>query len=113
MPLCQESFARPETQTVARPGGEVESGAGRHRGRRLAACDWWVGASTEARVHDRLAELKPAPVALLLGTSPRYAGSPIRSIRPASRRLRSFMLPGKWPASSSVVTTGGPITTNR
>jgi SanA protein len=42
----------------------------------LAACDWWVGATTEGRVYDRLAELKPAPVALLLGTSPRNAGRP-------------------------------------
>jgi len=42
----------------------------------LAACDWWVGATTEGRVHAKLAELKPAPVALLLGTSPRYAGRP-------------------------------------
>jgi SanA protein len=42
----------------------------------LAACDWWVGATTEGRVHDKLADLKTAPVALLLGTSPRYAGKP-------------------------------------
>lgn len=42
----------------------------------LAACDWWVGATTADRVHDRLADLKPAPVALLLGTSPRHAGRP-------------------------------------
>jgi SanA protein len=42
----------------------------------LAACDWWVGAVTEDRVHDRLEDVAPAPVALLLGTSPRYAGKP-------------------------------------
>jgi SanA protein len=42
----------------------------------LAACDLWVGATTADRVHDNLAELKPAPVALLLGTSPRVAGRP-------------------------------------
>jgi len=42
----------------------------------LAACDWWVGAATGGRVHDQLAELQPAPVALLLGTSPRHAGRP-------------------------------------
>ena len=42
----------------------------------LAACDWWVGATTGARVHDQLAELQSAPVALLLGTSPRHAGRP-------------------------------------
>jgi len=42
----------------------------------LAACDGWVGLTTEDRVHDRLVELKPAPVALVLGTSPRYAREP-------------------------------------
>jgi SanA protein len=42
----------------------------------LAACDWWVGAATGGRVHDQLAELQPAPVGLLLGTSPRHAGRP-------------------------------------
>jgi SanA protein len=42
----------------------------------LAACDWWVGVTTEDRVHDKLAELQPAPVALLLGTSPRNAKRP-------------------------------------
>jgi len=42
----------------------------------LGACDWWVGATTGDRVHEQLAELQPAPVALLLGTSPRHAGRP-------------------------------------
>ena len=42
----------------------------------LAACDWWVGATTGDRVHDQLADLQPAPMALLLGTSPRHAGRP-------------------------------------
>jgi SanA protein len=42
----------------------------------LLGCDWFVSASTAGFVHDRLADVPPAPVALLLGTSPRYAGRP-------------------------------------
>jgi SanA protein len=42
----------------------------------LLGCDWLVSASTEGLVHDTLADVTPAPVALLLGTSPRYAGRP-------------------------------------
>jgi SanA protein len=42
----------------------------------LLGCDWLVSASTEGRVHDTLAEVDPAPVALLLGTNRTYAGRP-------------------------------------
>ena len=42
----------------------------------LLGCDWLVSASTEGLVHDTLADVTPAPVALVLGTSPRYAGRP-------------------------------------
>jgi SanA protein len=42
----------------------------------LAACDFWVEVTTWDRVHDRVGDLAPAPVALLLGTSPRTAGRP-------------------------------------
>jgi SanA protein len=42
----------------------------------VLGCDWLVSASTEGLVHDTLADVTPAPVALLLGTSPRYAGRP-------------------------------------
>jgi SanA protein len=40
------------------------------------ACDWWVSASTSARVRHQLSAVPAAPVALLLGTSPRVAGQP-------------------------------------
>jgi SanA protein len=42
----------------------------------VLGCDWLVSASTEGLVHDKLADVTPAPVALVLGTSPRYAGRP-------------------------------------
>jgi SanA protein len=42
----------------------------------LLGCDWLVSASTAGRVHDRLSDVPPAPTALLLGTSPKYAGRP-------------------------------------
>jgi SanA protein len=42
----------------------------------LLGCDWLVSASTQGLVHDRLADVAPAPVALLLGTNRMYAGRP-------------------------------------
>ena len=42
----------------------------------LLGCDWLVSASTDDLVHATLAEVSPAPVALLLGTNRTYAGRP-------------------------------------
>jgi SanA protein len=61
----------------------------------LVACDWWVGTSTEAWVHDQLAELKPAPVALLLGTSPRNAGQPNPFYRARIKAAQELYAAGK------------------
>ena len=42
----------------------------------LLGCDWLVSASSQGFVHEELAAVKPAPVALLLGTNRKYAGRP-------------------------------------
>jgi SanA protein len=61
----------------------------------LAGCDLWVDLATWGRIHDQLADVAPAPVALLLGTSPRYAGRPNLFYQTRIKAARELFASGK------------------
>lgn len=61
----------------------------------LGGCDWWIWVSTKDQVHDRISNVAPAPVALLLGASPRYAGRPNPFYQDRIRAARELYASGK------------------